>query len=113
MEPSCGVQPAVTTGLHDPLMSEPSTRSANRVAHTRLVGDLDVVSVGRAVETLLSAARTCDVLEVDLSDVTFIDPCGARALVVGERAMHNAGGRIRFLEPRPPVAQVLQLIGVV
>ena len=83
-----------------------------RTARTALDGELDVASVGRAVETLLSASSRCEVLEVDLSGVTFIDPCGVRALMVGQLAMRNIGGRISFVSARPSVARVLRLVGI-
>jgi anti-anti-sigma factor len=82
------------------------------VRRTGLAGELDVVSVGRAAERLVSEAVNCEVLEVDLSRVTFVDACGVRALVAGQRAMHHIGGRIRFVGAPQKVAHVLHLTGV-
>ena len=55
-------------------------------------------------------ARGHDVIEVDLSGTTFLDCGGLGALIALRNATRDRKGRMRLLNPTPPVEQVLNLL---
>jgi anti-anti-sigma factor len=76
----------------------------------RLIGEADL-SNRDALHTLLrrlvdAAAAHAAPVVVDLTEVTFVDACAARALV---RAEMESGGRLRLTGASPQAARVLQL----
>jgi anti-anti-sigma factor len=69
--------------------------------------DLFAAAVERAIER-----TTGPVLWLDLSDLRFMDVAGCRALVHATRHFRNDGGGLLLVDPLPPVAHVLALLGV-
>ena len=47
--------------------------------------------------------------EVDLSETTFVDSCGLGALIALHKTACQRAGRVRLLNPLPPVQQILEL----
>ena len=68
-------------------------------------GELDIVSGPRLAQSLLKVATRAQVLELDLSEVTFIDACGLRALLWLKQALPAV--RVVALSPR--VERVLDI----
>ena len=48
-------------------------------------------------------------LDIDLSQMTFLDSCGLGALVALHKLVRNRSGTLRLLHPQPPVQQLLEL----
>ena len=48
-------------------------------------------------------------IEIDLSQMTYLDSCGLGALVTLHKAACNRAGKLRLLAPLPPVQQILEL----
>ncbi len=48
-------------------------------------------------------------VDIDLSETTFIDSCGLGALVALHKTVCSRGGKLRLLNPQPPVQQLLDL----
>jgi anti-sigma B factor antagonist len=48
-------------------------------------------------------------IEIDMSQVSFIDSCGLGALVALHKTACSRQGALRLLNPRPPVEQILEL----
>ena len=81
--------------------------------HARLAvrGEIDIANADLLEEQLLAAeGLSGDELIVDLSGVTFIDVAGARVLVLAAARAAEASRQIR-VEPSPPVARLLSLLG--
>lgn len=49
---------------------------------------------------------------VDLTDLTFIDAAGLRALARAATRVHRDGRRIHLVRPRPHVTRLLRLAGL-
>lgn len=76
-------------------------------------GEIDVLTAPRLHETLQEViAESPRSLLVDLANVTFIDSTGLGALVVAHRHLEERGGRLRLVSVPPPVAQVLEVTGL-
>jgi anti-sigma B factor antagonist len=48
-------------------------------------------------------------IEIDLSQMTYLDSCGLGALVTLHKAACSRAGKLRLLAPLPPVQQILEL----
>ena len=48
-------------------------------------------------------------IEIELSETTFVDSCGLGALVALHKTACSRGGKLRLLNPQPPVRQILEL----
>ncbi len=48
-------------------------------------------------------------IEIDMSQVTFLDSCGLGALVALHKTASSRKGTLRLLNPRPPIEQILEL----
>jgi anti-anti-sigma factor len=77
------------------------------VAGTRV---LTTATAGRFRERVFAALNGHDVIEVDLSGTTFMDCGGLGALIALRNATRDRMGRIRLLNPTPPVEAVLTLL---
>jgi anti-anti-sigma factor len=77
------------------------------VAGTRV---LTTVTASKFRERVMAALNGHDVIEVDLSGTTFMDCGGLGALIGLRNATRDRKGRMRLLNPTPPVEQVLNLL---
>ncbi len=48
-------------------------------------------------------------IELDLSETTFLDTCGVGTLVSLQKTAASRQGKLRLLNPPPPVRQILDL----
>ena len=78
----------------------------------RLVGVLDISTVGILRGTVSPHLRRHAEAVVDLSDVTFCDSTGLGAIVALHREAGRAGSSFALRSPRPRVAAVLAMTGV-
>lgn len=75
-----------------------------------LEGEADLTTLAQlnhALGTQLQAGAR--LLTVDLSRLRSADPATAAILVAAARSVHDQGGRLELLRPRPAVARVLRL----
>jgi anti-anti-sigma factor len=77
------------------------------VAGTRV---LTTATASKFRERVFAGLNGHDVIEVDLSRTTFMDCGGLGALIAVRNATRERKGRVRLLNPTPPVEQVLNLL---
>ena len=77
------------------------------VAGTRA---LTTANAAKFRERVFAAMNGHDVIEVDLSETTFMDCGGFGALVALSNAARDRQGRLRLQNPTPPVEQMLTLM---
>ncbi|MDP1820841.1 MAG: STAS domain-containing protein [Acidimicrobiales bacterium] len=78
-----------------------------------LSGELDLQSVPRWDEELDAAcSRRGAVVQLDLSDVSFIDSTGLRMLVRLRRLSEAAAGTLILLDPPAQALSVLEMAGL-
>jgi anti-sigma B factor antagonist len=77
------------------------------VAGTRV---LTTATASKFRERVIAGLNGHDVIEVDLSGTTFMDCGGLGALIALRNATRDRKGRVRLLNPTPPVEQVLTLL---
>jgi anti-anti-sigma factor len=95
----------------DPFRIEASRQDDARVL--RLIGELDLSGVDlfdRALDAELDAEG--GIVALDLSDVTFMDSSGLRALVMADGRVRDAGGKLVVVRPSKPVERVMGLTDV-
>ena len=80
----------------------------------RLIGEMDMSSVGEARRPILAAMDGDDgkPVVIDLSELEFIDSSGIRLLLEVQAASNADSNRISFRGIRGQVAQVLRVTGV-
>ena len=93
-------------------ITEASRGTENRervlsVAGTRI---LTTATASKFRERVIAALNGHDVIEIDLSRTTFMDCGGLGALIALRNATRDRKGRMRLLNPTPPVEQVLNLL---
>ncbi len=79
----------------------------------RLSGELDVAVVGRLHDRLKSLARTGESVQLDLSDLSFIDSSGLNLIITAFREAQRDGWELH-VEPNlsPPVRKVVMMMGL-
>ncbi|HET6257914.1 STAS domain-containing protein [Pseudonocardia sp.] len=81
--------------------------------NVRLVGELDLASVGSLTDAL-AALRDAqpELVVIDLSELQFVDARGLGALVEADRDLRAGGGSLVLARPDPHVRRVLTLTAV-
>ncbi|MDI6100710.1 STAS domain-containing protein [Actinoplanes sp. NEAU-A12] len=79
-----------------------------------LAGELDLADADEVRDNLAAAAQAsqCQVLEVDVSNVTFIDSYALGALVSARNTAAAAGVTLTLVNPSPPVGKAIQVTGL-
>jgi anti-sigma B factor antagonist len=75
-------------------------------------GEIDLATVGELESWLEDLRIRCASVVLDLSQVTFIDSSGLRALARARAAADQAKTSLRLERPSPPVARALDLVGL-
>lgn len=75
----------------------------------KIVGELDVATAPQLAEALRDVLAGEVVL--DLSELTFLDSCGTRALLELART-RNGNGPVVILDPSRAVARLFEIIGI-
>ncbi|NLO89601.1 MAG: STAS domain-containing protein [Clostridia bacterium] len=75
-----------------------------------LQGELDVETAPQLKEVVGEVAA--NILEIDLSGVSFVDSTGLKSLLDISNQWEQRGGRVSVLNPQPEVAEVMQLVGL-
>jgi anti-sigma B factor antagonist len=87
-------------------------RTEGDTLHVTLSGEFDISSIGEfrsAVERSETEWRRVD---IDLSDVVFMDSSGLQALVQLNNRAHDHGLEVTLVRPSHPVARLLELTGL-
>jgi anti-sigma B factor antagonist len=74
----------------------------------RLKGELDMATAGDLSELLKTAVEGKDPIVLDLSEVSFMDSSGLRALLEGA-GLPKESGPVVILDPSPQVRRVLDI----
>lgn len=74
----------------------------------KIIGELDVATAPRLAEAVREHAGQ---VILDLSELTFLDSCGTRTILQLARGQ-NGNGPVVILDPSPPVARLLEIIGI-
>src|SRR6266496_5729193 len=78
----------------------------------RLLGvkELETASASAFYDTVKQAMTgSIKNIEIDLSQVSYLDSCGLGALVAARKLVGRRGGVVRLLNPPPPTQQMLEL----
>ena len=75
----------------------------------RLAGELDLAGVAGVRERL---AATDGDIELDCSELTFIDASGLSVLVAAHRLCEARGAKLTIVDPSPCVTRLLALTGL-
>ncbi|MEA2556451.1 MAG: hypothetical protein QOI60_1782 [Actinomycetota bacterium] len=81
------------------------TRSA------RLTGELDLASCDRATEALAPLVVDPGDIQLELSDLRFLDSSGIRVIVQTHRALGERGSVV-LRSPNPHVMKILEIAGI-
>lgn len=78
-----------------------------------IAGELDLASAGQ-LEAAIEALRSSDTraVTIDLSEVSFMDSTGLRALLVGHRLCEESGYDFRLIPGPPAVQRLFELAGL-
>lgn len=77
----------------------------------RLVGEFDMTGVSTFEDALMGRIPANGQLTLDLSELSFIDSSGVRALVACAQSL-NGGGPLVLANPTEHVARVLDILGL-
>lgn len=79
-----------------------------------LSGELDLDGADRVRDSLARAAGLpqCRRLQVDVSELTFIDSYALGALVSARNTAAGAGAALTLVNPSPPVRKAIQVTGL-
>jgi anti-sigma B factor antagonist len=72
-------------------------------------GDVDLVSSPGLLRVLEAALQTNPHLEIDFSDLNFIDSSGLSVLVEAHRAAGSEGGEVVLRNPTPMLSRLLDI----
>jgi anti-sigma B factor antagonist len=88
-------------------------RHDGETAILRLQGDLDIATAPELAELCHSEhARGTKEVVIDLTDTTFLDSAGLRALIGAQRLFGGEGAKVRLSHPSDAVIRLLDITGL-
>jgi anti-sigma B factor antagonist len=75
-------------------------------------GEVDLATMAAFEQTLERGIDTDRDLVVDLSELTFIDAAGLRALAAAADRLRRGGRRLRLVRPTHSLDRLLHLVGL-
>ncbi|SFO91548.1 stage II sporulation protein AA (anti-sigma F factor antagonist) [Amycolatopsis arida] len=77
-------------------------------------GEVDLATAGEVTDAIEAALRApgTESVEVNLTEVSFLDSSGLRALVAGQKRAEEAGKRLVVSDPQPQVRKVMEITGL-
>lgn len=88
------------------------TRRDGDEMYIELEGRLDAAWSGTVSQSLQDTLHAgCHHIALDLSQVGYMSSAGIRVLVILAKQLKGIGGRLRIIDPSPPVRDVLNLVG--
>jgi anti-anti-sigma factor len=84
------------------------------VCAIKLAGELDFANSEQVSDWLFNAIEKnpCELFELDLSELSFLDSSGISVLVVAARLTNRQGAKLRVVNPQPTVKRVIETTGV-
>jgi anti-sigma B factor antagonist len=76
-----------------------------------LSGEADLTTVGELSALISAQLDGTQQLTIDMSGLRYADSASIRTLVLAARTLKERGGRLVLLQPQPPVARILSLLG--
>ncbi|MDT7649703.1 MAG: hypothetical protein QOI36_1109 [Pseudonocardiales bacterium] len=105
-----------TWSWHSPILRVVVSADRNGASlryDVRLVGELDLASVGSLTDALEALRdERPELVVIDLSELRFVDARGLSALVDIDRDLRAVGGSLVLARPDPHVRRVLTLTAV-
>ena len=96
-------------GVGDDLFELRVATDVDGTCHVILRGELDMVGTPPLEATLRDLPAGPTHVRLDLSQLSFIDSAGLKALLTGHELM---GGRLPLASPQPQLLRVLQITGL-
>lgn len=97
---------------HEPTLTVASTRAADAVVIT-VAGEIDSSNCAELQERLMQVASAPDHgCTLDLSAVSFMDSSGLRALLLGQRAVTEAGKSMVVTNVSESVRRLFEITGL-
>jgi anti-anti-sigma factor len=86
----------------------------NGVCAIKLAGELDFANSEQVSDWLFNAIEksNCEIYELDLAELGFLDSSGISVLVVAARLTSRKGAKLRAVNPQPAVRRVIDTTGV-
>lgn len=87
------------------------SRDGQDLARVRLIGEMDMAEEQRFADLVTHGviADKPATVELDLSELRFMDSSGLRALLQARKAAHELGVRLVLDDPQPTVRKVLEI----
>ena len=82
------------------------------VTRLKMAGRLDIGGAAAAEIPIGLAAKACDALIVDMSEVSFVASLGVRHLMMAAKTIDRRGGKMVLFAASEPVADVLGTMGL-
>lgn len=106
---------ASALALHADGVRSPMLATSRTGTTLTLAGEVDLSTaelLAAAVSALVAGAGDERAVRLDLTSLRFMDVAACRALVHATAPFRAAGGRVLLVDPLPPVAHVLGMLGV-
>jgi anti-anti-sigma factor len=99
-------------GVREPMFASTASPSGLMLHGEVDVDNADVLAavLGAALDTALSCGRA--ELRLELAALGFLDVTGCRAIAQASRVFREAGRRLLLVDPPPPVARLIGLVGL-
>ena len=88
------------------------TDLGNSVTRLKLAGRLDINGAAMAEIPISLAAKGCQRLVIDMSDVSYVASLGVRHLVMAAKMLDRGGGKLVLFSVSEPVTEVLVTMGI-
>ena len=88
------------------------TDLGNSITRLKLAGRLDINGSAMAEIPISLAAKNCQRLVVDMSEVSYVASLGVRHLVMAAKTLGRGGGKLVLFSVTEPVAEVLTTMGI-
>src|SRR5689334_8606128 len=87
-------------------------RTPNASSMVRLSGEIDIAMRDEVLAKLEAAAKQSDIVDVDLSTVTYADSTALGLLIGLRNQLRERGGKVRLISPTARVLRLLELAGL-
>ena len=88
------------------------TDLGNSITRMKLAGRLDLNGSAMVEIPLSLAAKNCQSLVVDMSEVSYVASLGVRHLVMAAKTLGRGGGKLVLFAATEPVSEVLETMGI-
>ena len=88
------------------------TDLGNSITRLKLAGRLDINGSAMAEIPISLAAKNCQHLLIDMSEVSYVASLGVRHLVMAAKVLDRGGGKLVLFSVTEPVAEVLVTMGI-